>query len=139
MGQVGRARTVVRLAMVAILTLSGVTSVLAAEDVGALNRQSVQLRREGKYKDAMTVATEALALAERTLAAEDPDRLTATANLASVYRAQGRYGEAEPFFSKHWPDARGRSGRSIPAHSRASTTSVSSIAPSDVTRRRKRF
>jgi tetratricopeptide (TPR) repeat protein len=65
-------------------------------------RQScvIQLYGQGKYKEAVTVAEEALALAERGLGKEHPNTLTNVNNLALLYQAQGRYPEAEPLYKR---------------------------------------
>ena len=84
--------------MVAMLVLAAPTGAAAqgAADVDALNKQVVQLYGQGKYKEAAAIAEKALALAERVLGHEHPDTLQSVNNLAVLYQAQGRYGEAEP-------------------------------------------
>ena len=42
----------------------------------------------------------ALAICETALGAEHPDTATGLDNLAGLYRAQGRYGEAEPLYRR---------------------------------------
>ena len=83
--------------MVAMLFLAAPTGAAAqgAADVDAPNEQVVQLYGQGKYKEAASLAEKALALAGRVLGREHPDTLTSVNNLAGLYQAQGRYGEAE--------------------------------------------
>ncbi|MGO9171966.1 MAG: tetratricopeptide repeat protein [Rhodomicrobium sp.] len=88
--------------MVAMLLIAAATGADAqgAADVDALNKQAGQLYTQSKYKEAATVAEQALALAERVLGPEHPDTLSTVNNLAFFYQAQGRYGEAEPLFKR---------------------------------------
>ena len=69
-------------------------------DIAALNQKAVQLKAQGKYKEAVAAAGKAVALAERRLGADHPDTLKSINNLASLYEAQGRYGEAEPLLKR---------------------------------------
>jgi tetratricopeptide (TPR) repeat protein len=65
-----------------------------AQDAGLLqlNQKIVELHKQGKYKEATVVATQALEIAEKSLEAEHP----AVANsLATMYRDQGRYAQVE--------------------------------------------
>jgi CHAT domain-containing protein/tetratricopeptide (TPR) repeat protein len=72
----------------------------SAEDVKALNRQAVELYRQGKYAEAFKRAEMALAIAEKSLGPEDPDTLLSVNNLGFLYEAQGRYAEAEPLLRR---------------------------------------
>ena len=56
----------------------------------------------------------ALEARERVLGKEHPDTLASVNNLASLYQAQGRYGEAEPLLSARSRPASGCWARSIP-------------------------
>ena len=72
-------------------------------DVGraeALDRQVIQLYREGRYVDAIFTAREALAIREKVLGPEDPSFAKSLNNLAELYRSEGRYGDAEPLFKR---------------------------------------
>jgi tetratricopeptide (TPR) repeat protein len=44
--------------------------------------------------------TRALAISERALGPDDPDVATSLNNLAALYRAQGRYADAEPLYKR---------------------------------------
>jgi CHAT domain-containing protein/tetratricopeptide (TPR) repeat protein len=68
----------------------------SAEDIRVRNAWAVQLQRQGKYTEAVKLAEETFALAERRLGAEHPLTLLSVNNLGSLYQAQGRYIEAEP-------------------------------------------
>ena len=53
------------------------------------------------------------------LGKEHPDTLISVNNLAVLYQAQGRYGEAEPLYSARSRPGSGCSARSIPIRLRA--------------------
>ncbi len=65
-----------------------------------LNKQVTSLYRQGKYAQALSVAEEALRVAEATFGPEHPNVATSLNNLAEVYRAQGKYAEAEPLYKR---------------------------------------
>ena len=86
----------------------------SADELAALNRQVVQLHRQGKYAAASALAEQVLAASERMLGTEHPDTLRSALasyervlgpehpdtlisvnNLGLLYDALGRYGEAE--------------------------------------------
>ena len=70
------------------------------EDLSALNQQVVELYQAGKYAEAISVAQQALALAKKLHGPDHPRVGDSLNNLAALYRAQGRYGEAEPLFQR---------------------------------------
>ena len=72
----------------------------SADELAALNRQVVQLHGQGKYAEACALAEQVLAARERVLGPEHPSTLSSVNNLAALYDAQGRYGEAEPLFRR---------------------------------------
>jgi hypothetical protein len=86
MHRAGIMRMVARIAMAAVLTLSGGMPALAADDLDTLNRQVVQLYRQGKHTKALATAEKALALAERTLGPSHPNTLRSVNNLGLLYR-----------------------------------------------------
>ena len=61
-----------------------------------LDAQVEQLQKQGKNKEALPVAEEALHVAEATFGAEHPNTATALSNLGVTYYTQGKYAEAEP-------------------------------------------
>ena len=67
-----------------------------AKAIGAPNAAIARLYYEGKNADALTLALQAVERAEKDLGEEHPQTLAAVNNLALLYGAQGRYGEAEP-------------------------------------------
>ncbi|MGA7324297.1 MAG: CHAT domain-containing tetratricopeptide repeat protein [Rhodomicrobium sp.] len=71
-----------------------------SSDVAALSRRVAQLFSQGKYAEAIAIAQQALALAERTLGERHPDTLRILNNLASLYSSAGRYAEAEPLYKR---------------------------------------
>ena len=93
-------KSLIRTALLAACLSS---SPLAFADVGALNRQVSQLYSQGKYREAIDVARQAVAEAEAEAEAEatlGADEYVATAislnNLAALYQVMGRYDEALP-------------------------------------------
>jgi hypothetical protein len=77
-------RMVAHIAIAAVLMLSGGMPALAADDLDTLNRQVVQLYRQGKHGEALAIAEKALALAERTLGPSHPNTLRSVNNLAAL-------------------------------------------------------
>ena len=71
-----------------------------ANEVYALSQQTWRLHEQGKYAEALLIAQQALALAERTLGEEHPGTLWNVNELAVLYFHQGRYGEAEPLVKR---------------------------------------
>lgn len=61
-----------------------------------LNAQVATLYQQGRLPDATEAALLALQEAEGTYGLDHPDAATSLNNLAMLYRAQGRYVEAEP-------------------------------------------
>jgi tetratricopeptide (TPR) repeat protein len=65
-----------------------------------LNEQILKANRQGDYSLGLERARKANEYAERYLGVEHLNTLTSLHNLAALYQAQGRYGEAEPLFQK---------------------------------------
>lgn len=63
-----------------------------------LNEASLYLKERGRYADAESLCEAALAIRKNALGPEHPDVATSLHNLASLYRIQGQYDKAEPFF-----------------------------------------
>jgi tetratricopeptide (TPR) repeat protein len=95
-------RLFARILIASILALLAALPVQAqsAEDIYALNRQTLQLYNQGKYAEAFRIAEQAVALAEKALGPGHPDTLLCVNNLGFLYDTQGRYGEAEPLLKR---------------------------------------
>ena len=65
-----------------------------------LNNQVGALLQQGKYREAIPVAKEALKVAEQTFAPDHPNVDTNLNNLAMLYVGQGKYAEAEPLHKR---------------------------------------
>ncbi|HME01374.1 MAG TPA: CHAT domain-containing tetratricopeptide repeat protein [Terriglobia bacterium] len=65
-----------------------------------LNTRVGKLYEEGRYKDAVPVAEEALQVAEQTFGPERPEVAVSLDGLAEMYRAGGRYAEAVPLVAR---------------------------------------
>ena len=59
-----------------------------------------ELFDEGRYQEAIPFAKEALRLSEREFGPDDSTTGSTLNNLAFLYRAQGRYAEAEPLYKR---------------------------------------
>jgi tetratricopeptide (TPR) repeat protein len=74
----------------------------------SLNAQAKEAYQAGDYSKGIALAEKALALARQAFGDRDPQTLISLNNLASLYKAQGRYGEAEPLYQEATADeARG--------------------------------
>src|SRR5262245_2253737 len=69
-------------------------------EADALNKQAVELYRQGKYAEAEQLYKSSLTIREATLGPDHPEVGTTLNNLAALYRAQGRYAEAEPLYQR---------------------------------------
>jgi tetratricopeptide (TPR) repeat protein/CHAT domain-containing protein len=69
-------------------------------EADTLNKQAIELYRQGKYGDATALAKRALAIYETARGPDHPDVGTALNNLAFLYRVHGRYAEAEPLYKR---------------------------------------
>jgi CHAT domain-containing protein/Tfp pilus assembly protein PilF len=68
------------------------------DEVERLNQEVTTLFREGKFDQALPLASNALILSERVLPADHPDIGSALNNLALLYQAKGAYDQAEPLY-----------------------------------------
>ena len=75
-------------------------SLEAAKAIGAANAKVAQLYGDSKYADALMLAGQTLEHAEKELGKDHPATLASLNNLAFLYKAQGRYGEAEPLYKQ---------------------------------------
>ncbi len=87
-----------RVILVVAAVSGGPTATAQTEDLYKLNARLFELYRTGKYSDAIVVGERLLKEAEASLAPTDPKMLAFMNNLAALYRAQGRYAEAEPLY-----------------------------------------
>jgi DNA-binding SARP family transcriptional activator len=62
--------------------------------------EAAQLYKQGKYKEALPIAKRCLQIRERAFTPADEALRTALNNLAEVYLALGKYGDAEPLFQR---------------------------------------
>jgi tetratricopeptide (TPR) repeat protein len=65
-----------------------------------LNAQVMEAYQAGDYAKGVASAEQALQLARKVFGARHPDTLQSLNNLAMLYQAQGRYGEAEPLLKE---------------------------------------
>ena len=70
------------------------------DNLAALNKQVGELRRAGKYGEAIDVAKRALALTEQQFEPDHQQVGTALYSLALLYGSQGRHAEAEPLYQR---------------------------------------
>src|SRR5687768_6668725 len=69
-------------------------------EASELSKSVVQLFREGKYKEALPLAKRALEIREKTLSPADDQLTSSQRNLAEIYVALGKYGDAEELFER---------------------------------------
>ena len=67
---------------------------------GKLNQQVIQLEKEGKYAQAITLAERVLAIRKKALGNNHLDVATSLNSLAGLYTKQGKYSEAEPMYEQ---------------------------------------
>jgi tetratricopeptide (TPR) repeat protein len=92
-------RTSAQIFLLALLVLSCTVSTYAQETLWEeLTTKFMILYQKGRYSEAITVAEKALKVAEKLFDSTHPNFATALNNLAAIYRAQGRYTEAEPLY-----------------------------------------
>src|SRR5205823_352841 len=85
---------------VSIAGLANAACAQSADELSALNAQVDQLYRAGKSNEAIPIAQQALALAERLNGPDHPTVAIALGNLAVLNQSQGRYAEAEPLYKR---------------------------------------
>ena len=66
----------------------------------SLVEESRQLRKAGKFAQAIAIAKEALDLSEKALGPDHPSTATSLDELARLYRSIGNYSNAEPLFQR---------------------------------------
>jgi tetratricopeptide (TPR) repeat protein len=103
------------------IALAGAAQAQQQDDLARLRAEVSRLHAEGKYAEAAPVAERYVALA-RQRGEESPVLAAAVAWLGNVYKAQGRYAEAEPAYRRSlaiWEKALG------PEHPDVATALVS--------------
>jgi CHAT domain-containing protein/Tfp pilus assembly protein PilF len=74
------------------------SSQAALDEAAQLGKLVVKLFGEGKYREAIAPAEQALALRERSLGPHHPDVAECLNDLALLYKSQGEYAKAEPLY-----------------------------------------
>ncbi|MDD3845605.1 MAG: CHAT domain-containing protein [Syntrophorhabdaceae bacterium] len=72
----------------------------SGEDTSTLTAQIDQLKKEGRFQEAIPLAVRLLAVNESIHGPDDPNIAAAASNLANLYRVTGRFTEAEPLFRR---------------------------------------
>ena len=70
------------------------------DNLRALDQRIYKLYEEGKYREAIPLAEQAVATARRLHGPEDPATATSLNNLALLYQAMGAYARAEPLLEE---------------------------------------
>lgn len=73
----------------------------SGEDLKTVNAEVVRLHEAGRYSEALPLAVNAVALAERLHGPDHPNVGTALNNLGLLYRALERNAEAEPVYKRY--------------------------------------
>ena len=93
-----------RVAPIAMVILLGADPIpghaQSPKDLVGLDKQAVQLYRAGKYAEALEVAKQSLALAERQFGADHVEVCPPLNNLAAIYDRLGQYAEAERLYRR---------------------------------------
>src|SRR5437870_2887965 len=86
--------------LLVVAGLGGVTPAVAQYDatMGELNRQIEDLRRQGRYAEALAQATRFLAMREAYAGPRHPDVAMELSRVAEINSQLGRYGDAEQAF-----------------------------------------
>jgi tetratricopeptide (TPR) repeat protein len=69
-------------------------------EITTLDRQIEQLRKEGRYSEAVPLAQRVLAIEEKALGPDHPDVAASLNSLGLLYKQQGRYADAEPLYKR---------------------------------------
>src|SRR6516225_9373463 len=83
-----------------LLAVSHAGHAQGVEDATALHQKVIELKKQGRYSDAVPLAQRALAIQEKTLGPDHPDVALPLYSLASLYSELGRYGDAEPLLKR---------------------------------------
>jgi CHAT domain-containing protein/Tfp pilus assembly protein PilF len=96
-----RSPIIAHIFLTAVLLLS--SSPVVAQDINdaiKLNRQATELSQQGRYKEAIPYAEQALEIRKKALGDEHPDTARNYNYLARLYRELGNYTKAEPLYLK---------------------------------------
>ena len=90
------------LAVPVVLSLLAYPLSAPAQEVlfNKLNQSAMRLYRQGKYREGVKVAKEALKVGEETFGYDHPSVGTSLNNLAALYYTLGRYALAEPLYKR---------------------------------------
>src|SRR5687768_15141189 len=69
-------------------------------DWKTLSYETISLYQKGQYREATTVARNALAMAEKARGPSHADVAASLNNLALLYETQGQYAQAEPLYRR---------------------------------------
>ena len=86
-------------ALLILFCLPGLSMGQSLEEAARLNKQVVQLYRQGRYQEAIAPAKRALVIKEKALGPDHPDVALGLNNLAGLYDDLGDYAGAEPLFA----------------------------------------
>lgn len=88
--------------MAAVLMAAALVAPLAAQQESweELNGKVISLYRQGKYGEAVSLAQEALRVAEERFGPEHPNVAMSLNNLAGLYKAQAKYAAAGPLYKR---------------------------------------
>jgi CHAT domain-containing protein/tetratricopeptide (TPR) repeat protein len=87
-------------AMVVLVAIPGAVREQSDPTATRLNSQVQELYSAERYKEAMPLAQQAVAITEKALGPEHPDTATSLNDLANLYQATGAYAQAEPLFKR---------------------------------------
>jgi tetratricopeptide (TPR) repeat protein len=88
------------LGLVAALGIDVKSAHSQTKEAQSLVIQSIELREQGRYSEAIPLAQRALAIREKSLGPDHPAVANALSNLAGMYYTLGRYVEAEPLYKR---------------------------------------
>ena len=89
------------ISLVVVVGLSFASIALAQEArLKELNNKVEELYKQGKYREAIPLAKEALKVAEQTFGTDHPNVAASLSWVALVYKKQGKYAKVEPLYKR---------------------------------------